>query len=143
MHFSHRCSCSCSATLESRTAQNVLLSLRKALRHRLAGPSPLPCRQSPPAVLITTRIEPDSSEFSRVLKLSPTQKPPPPHMPVHKQQGKRAQRSTARALSRPPQGTGSTHCGFVAPSCVAGLRAHSRSHRSPSLPTSPPTQSPT
>ena len=51
-------------------------------------------RQSPPspAMLITTRPEPDSSEFSRILKLSPTQKqyppPPAPHMPSHKQQGK-------------------------------------------------------
>jgi protein SMG6 len=47
----------------------------------------------PPAMHITTRPEPDSSEFSRILKLSPTQKhyPPPPapaHMPGHKQQGK-------------------------------------------------------
>jgi protein SMG6 len=42
--------------------------------------------QSPPAVLIN-RPEPDSSEFSRVLKLSPTPKPPP-HAAVYKQQGK-------------------------------------------------------
>lgn len=49
-------------------------------------PSPprKPQPSSPPAVHIS-RAEPDSSEFSRVLKLSPTQKPPP-H--VHKQQGK-------------------------------------------------------
>jgi protein SMG6 len=38
--------------------------------------------------MLLTRTEPDSSEFSRVLRLSPTQKAPP-HMPVHnKQQGK-------------------------------------------------------
>ena len=43
--------------------------------------------QSPPAVLIN-RAEPDSNEFSRVLKLSPTPKPPqhPQHPPVFKQQ---------------------------------------------------------
>ena len=40
--------------------------------------------QSPPAVLIS-RAEPDSNEFSRILKLSPTPKSPP-HVPMHKQQ---------------------------------------------------------
>ena len=42
--------------------------------------------QSPPAVLIN-RPEPDSSEFSRVLNLSPAPKPPP-HTSGYKQQGK-------------------------------------------------------
>ncbi len=42
--------------------------------------------QSPPAVLIN-RPEPDSSEFSRILKLSPTPKSPP-HAPAYKQQSK-------------------------------------------------------
>ena len=55
--------------------------------HATSGQSP-----PSPAMLITTRPEPDSSEFSRILKLSPTQKqyppPPAPHMPAHKHQGK-------------------------------------------------------
>jgi hypothetical protein len=37
--------------------------------------------------VLINRPEPDSSEFSRVLKLSPTPKPPP-HAAVYKQQGK-------------------------------------------------------
>ena len=48
--------------------------------------------QSPPAVLIN-RAEPDSNEFSRVLKLSPTPKPPQhsQHPPVFKQQQQQQQ----------------------------------------------------
>src|SRR5260370_31069588 len=45
-----------------------------------------PSGQSPPAVHISGP-EPDPNEFSRVLTLSPTQKPPP-HPPMHRQQGK-------------------------------------------------------
>ncbi|KAI0303402.1 hypothetical protein B0F90DRAFT_1911396 [Multifurca ochricompacta] len=41
--------------------------------------------QTPPVLI--TRPEPDSNEFSRVLKISPSHKPSP-HIPPHKQQGK-------------------------------------------------------
>ena len=46
---------------------------------------PPPSGQSPPTLI--SRPEPDPSEFSRALKLSPTQKAPP-HAPAHRHQGK-------------------------------------------------------
>ena len=51
------------------------------------GPPSPPRRPQPSSPPVATRLEPDSSEFTRILKLSPTQKPTP-HPPVHKQQGK-------------------------------------------------------
>jgi hypothetical protein len=56
-----------------------------------------PSGQTPP--VLSPRPEPDSSEFTRVARFSPTQKPIPPHKPPAKLSGNIASNSLASSLA--------------------------------------------
>jgi len=83
--------------------------------------------QSPPAPL--ARPEPDPSEFSRVLRLSPTQKTQP-HAPPHKHQGKLYNPDTdpipVRRPPAEPEASSESAAGSYAPRAPA---ESSRNHR--------------
>ena len=114
---------------------HCLTSFRETCRPPTAlNPSPLSATHSD-APLPSSHIRSTSAQGPRLFQHPAQQRGPtstvqkrrarsqtsPDQAPAEHPQSwdlERAQRSTARALSRPPQGTGSTHCGFNAHSPI-------------------------